>query len=127
MRNGTLILIPSPRGQRREMFTEESLKKVFLTILIDFNFQFPISWVWIGVNGAFLTGRFEFSKNEKKFKSIILNGKAKKLRFPVNAMPVDARGEAVHVFFKRFGEVNKVARCRVDDPPPIGPLNWPEA
>jgi hypothetical protein len=104
------------------MFTEESLRKIFETILIKYNFQFPISWVWIGINGAFLTGRFEFSKNEK-FKSIILNGKAKKLRFPINAMLVDARGEAAHVLLKRFGEVDMVTRCKIDDPPPMGPLN----
>ncbi len=108
------------------MFTEENLKKIFLTILFDFYFQFPISWVWIGVNGAFLTGRFELSKT-KEFKSIVLSGKAKKLRFPINAMLVDAKGEAAHVLLKRSGEVDKVTRCRVDEAPPIAPLNWSKA
>ena len=109
------------------MFTKESMQKIFKKILIDYNFQPPISWVWIGVNGAFMTGRIEFSKGSKEFKSILLSGKPKKLRFPVNVMLVDSRGEAAHVLFKGTGEAkDEVNRCRVDEPPGLI-SNWPKA
>ena len=108
------------------MFTQESVQRALEIILIDYNFQFPIHWVWVGINGAFLIGRFEIQKSGEKLKSILLTGKPKKLRFPVNIMLVDARGEAAHILLHsdNFG---KVIRCRVDEPSPIAPLNWPRA
>jgi len=113
------------------MFSKEnihkSIKESFKKILTEYNFQFPLSWVWIGVNGAFLTGRFELSKGDLKLKSIHLSGRAQKLRPPVNAMVVDARGYAVHILFKSFGEVSKITYCHVDEAPPIAPLNWSRA
>jgi len=108
------------------MLTKESLQKIFKKILIDYNFQLPVSWVWIGVNGAFMTGRIEFSEASKEFKSILLSGKPRKLRFPVNVMFVDARGEAAHVLFKGTGGADEVNHCRFEEPP--GPIsNWPKA
>jgi hypothetical protein len=109
------------------MSIQEGIQKIFKMILVDYKFELPVSWVWIGVNGAFLTGRIEFSKRDKELKSIILSGKAKKLRFPVNVMLVDAKGDAAHVLFRGSGEVDKVTRCRVDEPSPVGPPNWAKA
>jgi hypothetical protein len=90
------------------MFPEESFRKIFQTILVDHNFKFPIHYVMIGINGAFLNGRFELAP-AKKFSSILLNGKAKNLRFPINTMFVDSKGDAAHVLFKKTlksGELN---------------------
>ena len=111
----------------RKENVEKSVQECFKKILTEYNLQFPLSWVWIGVNGAFLTGRFELSRSDVKLKSIHLSGKAEKLRPPVNAMIVDARGYAVHIFFGSSGEVSKMTYLCVDEPPPIAPLNWPKA
>lgn len=105
------------------MFKKEGFEKAFKTILVDYNFQPPIAWVWIGVNGAFMTGKIIWEG--KEFKSITLSGKPKKLRLPVNVMLVDAKGMAAHLLLKKTGEVDGVNRCRVDEPPPAAPLNWP--
>ncbi len=59
---------------------KETIQKIFEKILIDYNFQFPISWVWIGVNGAFLTGRFELSKTEKRIEIHRSERKAQKIK-----------------------------------------------
>lgn len=107
------------------MYTRESFHKVFDKIFLDYNFQFPLSWVWISVNGAFLTGRFERSNSDKKFESILLTGKVKKIIFPINAMIVDANGAAAHVLLKKNGEIGEVTRCRSDQPMPATPLGWP--
>lgn len=105
------------------MFKGETLQKIFKMIFLEYNFQVPISWVWIGVNGAFFTGRIELSKSGKEAKSIILSGKAKKLRFPINVMLVDSKGEAAHILFKGPGEDDVLTRCRVDGPLPVASLN----
>jgi hypothetical protein len=107
------------------MFTKESIHEIFKKILIEYKFQLPISWVWIGVNGALLTGRIEMSRWSKEFRSVTLSGNPKKLRYPVNVMLVDARGEAAHVLFKGTGEADEINRCRVDEPPPAIPPGWP--
>jgi len=107
------------------MFTKESMQKIFKKILIDYNFQSPISWVWVGVNGAFMTGRIEFLEGSKEFKSILLSGKPNKLRFPVNVMLVDSRGEAAHILFKGTGGADEVNRCCVDEPQRAAPSDWP--
>lgn len=105
------------------MFSEESFK-IIGAMFIEYNFQWPISWAMIGVNGAFLTGRFELSIIGKKFKSTVLSGKAKKLRFPINAMFVDAKGKAAHVAFLRTGEVGETTPFNISKTPSI---SWPKA
>lgn len=107
------------------MSIEESIQGIFHKVLIDYGFKLPIAWVWIGVNGAFLTGKIESVKSGMR--NVIIKGKSNKLRFPVNAMLVDSEGKAAHVLFKGPGQVDKVNRLRVDESPPIPPLNWPRA
>jgi hypothetical protein len=113
------------------MVRRESIQKIFRMILIDYNFELPITWVWIGVNGAFLTGRIERSRWSEELGSVVLSGNPKKIRFPVNAMLVDAKGQAAHVLFKETGEVDGVNRLRVDEPkpavPPSPPTGWGKA
>jgi hypothetical protein len=104
---------------------EESIRELFKKILIEFTFQLPISWVWVGQNGGFMTGRIEVSKLTKEPRSVILSGNPKKLKFPVNIMLVDARGDAAHVLLKESGEIDGVNRLRVDEPPPEVPPRWP--
>jgi hypothetical protein len=108
------------------MFTKENIHEILKKILIDYKFQLPIAWVWVGVNGVFLTGRIEVSKGSKEFRSVTLSGNPKKLRFPVNVMFVDSRGQAAHVLSRGAGEGDdELNRLRVDEPPPAGPLAWP--
>ena len=107
------------------MINKETFIEVFKIILIDYDFRLPISWVWIGVNGAFMTGRIEISKGSKELRSVTLSGNPKKLRFPVNVMFVDATGNAAHVLFKGPGQANEVNRLHVDDPPPATPSGSP--
>ena len=108
------------------MFTKESVRTVFKTILDDYKFQLPIAWVWIGANGEFLTGRIEISKGSKELRSVILSGSPEKLKFPVNVMLVDARGEAAHVLNMGPGQGHdEITRCGVDEPPPAAPPGWP--
>jgi hypothetical protein len=97
--------------------------KAFKTILIDYNFQPPIAWVWVGRNGAFLFGKIIWEG--KEYKSVTLGGKPKKLRFPVNVMLVDAKGMAAHLLLKETGEIDGANRCRVEEPPPAISPNWP--
>jgi hypothetical protein len=107
---------------RGKMFTKESVQRAFEIILLEYNFQFPISWVWIGINGTFLTGRFELSKSGEKLKTTVLSGKVRKIRFPVNIMLVDGGGKAAHILLNS-AEFGEVTRCSVDEPLSIAPLN----
>lgn len=54
----------------------------------------------MGMNGALFAGRSELSM-QKEIRTIILTGKAKKLKFPINMMLVDRTGKAAHVLFKK--------------------------
>ncbi len=103
---------------------EESLHDIFKRVLIEYNFQYPMTWTWIGINGRAVTGRFE-RKKDGGLKTIMLNGKPKTLRFPVNAMLVDATGQAVHILFKSSMQLGEMNRCKVDEPPPAVPPFWP--
>ena len=108
------------------MFTKESIHTIFKTILEEYKFQLPIAWVWIGANGEFLTGRIEISKGSKEPRSVTLSGKAEKLKYPVNIMLVDARGEAAHVLNMGPGQGHdEITRCGVDEPSPATPAGWP--
>lgn len=88
------------------MFSEEGIIKAVEVMFNEKGFELPMSFVLIGINGTFLTGRFELSIIGKKFKTILINGKANRLRFPINAMFVDAKGKVAQVTFLRTG--NKV-------------------
>ena len=103
------------------VFPEEGFKKIFEMMFIEHDFKLPMSWVLIGVNGAFLTGRFELSIIGKKFKCIVLNGKANRLRFPINAMFVDAKGKAAHVSFLRTGETGEITPFNISEIPSTSP------
>lgn len=103
---------------------EKGIKKAIELMFFEYGFEFPLSWVLIGVNGAFLTGRFE-SPNRKEFKYTVLNGKANRLRFPINAMFVDAKGKAAHISFERSGAPGPLTRCAGQAETP--PINWPKA
>ena len=103
---------------------EESLQKIFKTIFIDYNFQFPLSWTWIGINGAIVTGRYELKK-DGGVRGVVLNGKPKSVEFPINALVVDGRGQAVHILFKDSMEFGDLSPCRVDEPAPATPPIWP--
>ena len=82
------------------MFKPEQFQRIAEEIFLRHNFELPITWVMVGVNGAIFAGRFELSVL-KKFKVIVLTGEAKKLRFPINMLVVDKTGKAGYVFFKR--------------------------
>lgn len=105
------------------MFPEEGFKKIVEMILIDHQFEFPITFVMIGVNGSILAARFEMAKGE--FKTNILTGKPKHLRFPINTMFVDAKGKAAHVCFERSGQYGNLTRCLGQ--PEMPPIGWPKA
>ena len=107
------------------MVSKESMVEIFKKILIEYKFQPPISWVWIGVNGAFMTGRIAISKGSKELGSVTLSGNPEKIKFPVTVMLVDAKGDAVHVLFKGPGQVDKVKSLLGDDPPPATPSGSP--
>ncbi len=82
------------------MFKLEQFKMIGDEIFLKHHFEFPVTWVMVGVNGALFAGRSELSI-QKEVRTIILTGKAKKLRFPVNMMLVDRTGKAAHVLFKK--------------------------
>jgi hypothetical protein len=105
------------------MFKSDSFRKILEEIFFKHGFQLPVAWVWAGVNGAFVTGKIEFSKRDKKITFIILSGKPKKIRLPVNMMLIDARGCAAHILVKGPGEISKVTRCPVDEPLPSAPAS----
>lgn len=105
------------------MFPKEGFRKIMEMILIDHGFEFPITFVMIGVNGAFLIARFEMIGQE--FKEKVLTGKAKNLRFPINTMFVDAKGRAAHVSFERSGEYGKLMHCLGQSEP--SSIGWPRA
>jgi hypothetical protein len=88
------------------MFSEDSIKKVLETMLFKYEFELPFSFVLIGVNGAFLTGRIEASIIDGA--QITVEGEANKLRFPINLMIVDQKGKAGHVAFLMTGEEKEV-------------------
>jgi hypothetical protein len=98
--------------EKSKMFPEENLRKVFEIIILEHGFEFPLSWVMVGINGTFLTGRFEILIIGK-VKSTIINGKANKLRFPINCMIVDRRGKAAHIVFSRTDEAGEITPCFV--------------
>jgi hypothetical protein len=88
------------------MFPEDSIKKVLETMLFKHEFELPFSFVLIGVNGAFLTGRIGASIIDGP--QITIEGEASKLRFPINLMIVDKKGKAGHVAFSMTGEEKEV-------------------
>jgi len=96
------------------MFKPEQFQKIAEEIILKHRFEFPISWVMIGVNGAFLTGRWELSIPQKQFRSLTLSGKAKKLRRPINMMLVDRIGKAFHVLFKKGDEPIDLTNLRIE-------------
>jgi hypothetical protein len=89
------------------MFSEESIRKVFEIMLVQYQFELPMSWAIIGVNGTFLTGKFEASITGQ-FRSTVLSGKANRLRFPINCLFVDRKGKAALVAFSKSSEIGKV-------------------
>ncbi len=90
------------------MFLEEGIKKALETMLLfKHEFELPFTFVLIGVNGTFLTGRIEASIVDG-LQFTVLEGEAKKLRLPINLMIVDRKGKAGHVAFLMTGEENKV-------------------
>jgi len=95
------------------VFSEEGIKKALEIMFIEYGFELPLSWVLIGINGTFLTGRFELSIIGKKFKTTVINGKANRLRFPINAMFVDAKGKVAHVTFLRTGNKDEAMSMTV--------------
>ncbi|MFB3886041.1 MAG: hypothetical protein ACE144_12495 [Thermodesulfobacteriota bacterium] len=108
------------------MFNEKSLEVIFKRLLLEHSFQFPLTWAWIGANGGVLAGRFEWSVG-KGLETIILSGKPKTLRYPVNAMIVDRRGVAAHILFKGPEEISKATLCRADEPSIPWPKDSPKA
>jgi len=95
------------------VFSEEGLQKAFEIMFIDYGFKLPTSWVLIGINGTFLTGRVELSIIGKKIKTTVINGKANRLRFPINAMFVDAEGKVAQITFLRTGNKNEEMSMKV--------------
>lgn len=91
--------------------------------MVDHKFEFPITFVMIGINRAIMAARFEMING--KLKINILNGKAKNLRFPINTMFVDAKGKAAHVCFERSGQHGDLTRClgQIE----AAPIGWPRA
>ena len=100
------------------MFKPEQIQKIVEEIFLQHHFEFPISWVMVGVNGAFFTGRWEFSIPQNKLKSFTLSGKAKKLKRPINMMLVDRTGKAFHVLFKKSDEPMDLTNLRIE--PQVG-------
>jgi hypothetical protein len=90
------------------MWPEEGIKKAFETMVFKHEFECPLSVAMIGVNGAFLTARFKMSMVDG-FQSIVLDGKASKLRFPINCLIVDQKGKAAHIAFSMIGEEKEVS------------------
>jgi hypothetical protein len=88
------------------MFAEEDIKKALGTMLFKHEFELPFSFVLIGVNGTFVTGRIEPSIVDGP--QVIVAGEASKLRFPINLMIVDQKGKAGHVAFSMTGEEKEV-------------------
>ena len=109
------------------MLKSEDVLKVIMKMLVEYNFQFPLSWVFIGVNGSFWTGRFEFGGIGTKFKYIPLSGEEQELKPPINGMVIDSRGDAMHFSVKGSGEVSDPTLLRLTKPLAIAPLNWPKA
>lgn len=83
------------------MFKQAQFQMLAEEIFLKHHFELPVSFAMIGVNGAFLTGRFELSFFQTKFRAILLSGKAKDLRFPINMLLVDKTGKAAHTSFER--------------------------
>lgn len=94
-------------------FSEEGIKKAVEIMFIDYGFELPMSWAMIGINGTFLIGRIELSIISKKIKVTVIHGKANRLRFPINAMFVDAKGKVAQVTFKRTGNKDEVPSMTV--------------
>ena len=88
------------------MFPEEGVKKALETMLFKHEFELPFTFVLIGVNGTFVTGRIEASIIDGP--QITVQGEATKLRFPINLMICDSKGKAGHVAFSMTGEEKKV-------------------
>ena len=95
------------------MFKTDDLEKAICKLFVDYDFQFPIHLVMIGINGAFLNVKLNLSKTGA-FSHIILTGRARDLRFPINSMFVDAKGDAAHILFKGSGEPDEITRLKVD-------------
>jgi len=89
------------------MFSDEGIKKAIETLVFKHEFEFPFSFVLIGVNGTFLTARLESSIVDGP-RFTVHEGEANKLRFPINCLIVDRKGKAAHVAFLMTGEENKV-------------------
>jgi hypothetical protein len=88
------------------MFPEEDIKKALEEMLFKHEFELPLTFVLVGVNGTILTGRIEVSIIDGP--QITVKGEASKLRFPINLMIIDQKGKAGHVAFSMTGEEKEV-------------------
>jgi hypothetical protein len=109
------------------------LKKIVEAIFLDHKFEFPITVALIGVRG-YLVAKFELdmtsdkSKTTATFKSTILAGKAKDLRFPINLIFADSVGRAAHICFKRPDEFGDLMFFPVESKmPSMDSVNWSKA
>ena len=109
------------------MLKNENVLKVIMKMLVEYKFQFPLSWVFIGINGSFWSGRFEFEVGENKIKHIPIGNQYSILMPPINGMVVDLRGDAMHFSIKGSGEVSHPTICRISESIPIESLNLPKA
>ena len=108
------------------MFKNEDFLKVIMKMLVEYKFLFPLNWVFIGINGSFWAGRFEFDGRETKIKHIPIGNQDSILIPPINGMVVDSTGDAMHFSIKGSGEVSHPTICRLNESIPIGPLDGPE-
>lgn len=83
------------------MFKTDDLTEVIVSLFVKYNFQYPLHLVMVGINEAFVN--LKFNPN-----CVILAGRAKDLRFPINCMFVDGKGDAAHVLFKMSGEPSEI-------------------
>jgi hypothetical protein len=103
-------------------------------IFLEHKFEFPITVVMIGIRG-YLVAKWELAtasgKNKvtAKFENIVVAGKAKDLRFPINTMLVDSTGKAAHFCIKRPNEIGSLTFLPIESEVPSipWPKNWPKA
>jgi hypothetical protein len=85
---------------------EKELFKIFEELVLIRNFQSPVIWTMVGVNGAVLRAKWEFSFDPEadlfeRSNVTVLEGKAKNLRFPINLFVTDREDRSVNILFEK--------------------------
>ncbi len=96
------------------MYSIDQFERLLAETLLKHNFQVPMTWVMIGVNGHIFAGRFNPPTTEKEpVGFVIIVGEAKRLRFPINLLLVDRDGMATHFFFENPDLQNRAMMSQV--------------